>query len=926
MGARFVAIFIVFICVFAATDSDGKRELGENSWDNGVQVIDQHTAEQIWSYCRKKLKYSTEAAKKVDSGLSHSAATIYRGVEFGSSLSVGKIIQKAIDDLPPKEKENILECLRENDFPLQVLSDEQRILCGECQNLFPGWADIPRRYLRRRGGRRQVLETASEPGPEASSLPTPEPSDTDYPSFDLDYPSPIDIDNPPVAMKKFTPIPSQGDSTDNKMYLIGAVIASSMAGIALAALVLFLCVNKDRRDEPKDVQRDDKPLLNDILSPGSTDNGPTMISPSNMSFKAPSTVGSSIGASLAASPGILENAEAFGKIPLPLPPARAAAVAAAAAAAAASGSATPDAGTPAAATATGIAMGTMAAPPAAAGAGVGVVAGATEPAAPTPAPPPPPPPPPPVELAPPPPPPKMGAAAPPPPPRPGHRPPPPLPSKPSPLGGHHRRTSTGGESVASDDSGAPKAKLKPFFWDKVLASPDHSMVWHELKAGSFQFDEEMMEALFGYAAADQKKQKNKDSSSSESTPQFIQIIDPKKAQNLAILLKALNVSSEEVCDALNEGNELPPEFIQTLLKMAPTADEELKLRLYTGDLSLIGPAERFLKALIDIPFAFKRLEALLFVSTFQEEFTSVKQSLATLEAASRELKNSRLFLKLLEAVLKTGNRMNDGTYRGGAQAFKLETLLKLSDVKGTDGKTSLLHFVVHEIIRGEGIRAARRMRDGGSLSSVMTEDLVDDAAHDTEEYYRSIGLQEVAGLSSGLLNVKKAALIDHDIISESVSKLGQARFKTKEFLDTDMKNLEEDSKFYDTLTTFVNQCESDAAWLVEEEKRVMGLVKSTGDYFHGRAGRDEGAHLFVIVRDFLLMVDKSCQDVKSSIKLPSKMPRRDAQSPLLSPSPSHGSPPESTHEMQTRLFPAMRARQLDDEFSSDDDRESTNKT
>ena len=51
--------------------------------------------------------------------------------------------------------------------------------------------------------------------------------------------------------------------------------------------------------------------------------------------------------------------------------------------------------------------------------------------------------------------------------------------------------------------------------------------------------------------------------------------------------------------------------------------------------------------------------------------------------------------------------MNVGTFRGGAQAFKLDTLLKLSDVKGTDGKTTLLHFVVQEIIRSEGIRATR---------------------------------------------------------------------------------------------------------------------------------------------------------------------------------------------------------------------------
>lgn len=62
-----------------------------------------------------------------------------------------------------------------------------------------------------------------------------------------------------------------------------------------------------------------------------------------------------------------------------------------------------------------------------------------------------------------------------------------------------------------------------------------------------------MEALFGYAAADKKKNENRKGSPSDSAPQFIQIIDPKKAQNLAILLKALNVTTEEVCEALKEG-------------------------------------------------------------------------------------------------------------------------------------------------------------------------------------------------------------------------------------------------------------------------------------------------------------------------------------------------------------------------------------
>lgn len=215
-------------------------------------------AELVWNYCIKRFRCNTEATKNLDYGTTYS-------VQFGSSLSLQRTIEKAIADLPPKEKVTILECLRENNFPLQVLNAEQRILPDEFQNLLSGWAGFPRRYLRRKSGRRQVLQTSSETEPTSQFSPASESTDDlDYPApFDLDYPSPLDIDNPSVEMKRYTPMSPQDGGTDNKMFLAGAVIASSMAGIALAALVLFLCVNKDRSDEEqRDVQRDDKPLLN----------------------------------------------------------------------------------------------------------------------------------------------------------------------------------------------------------------------------------------------------------------------------------------------------------------------------------------------------------------------------------------------------------------------------------------------------------------------------------------------------------------------------------------------------------------------------------------------------------------------------------------------------------------------------------------
>lgn len=40
-----------------------------------------------------------------------------------------------------------------------------------------------------------------------------------------------------------------------------------------------------------------------------------------------------------------------------------------------------------------------------------------------------------------------------------------------------------------------------------------------------------------------------------------------------------------------------------------------------------------------------------------------------------------------------------GTQRGAALGFKLDTLLKLADVKGTDRRTSLLHWVVQYLLK-----------------------------------------------------------------------------------------------------------------------------------------------------------------------------------------------------------------------------------
>lgn len=71
--------------------------------------------------------------------------------------------------------------------------------------------------------------------------------------------------------------------------------------------------------------------------------------------------------------------------------------------------------------------------------------------------------------------------------------------------------------------------------------------------------------------------------------------------------------------------------------------------------------------------------------------------MSVVQGACRQLSACQDLTHLLAAVLELGNHLNAGTHRGAAAGFRLDTLLKLADVKGTDRKTSLLHFVVRQL-------------------------------------------------------------------------------------------------------------------------------------------------------------------------------------------------------------------------------------
>lgn len=397
----------------------------------------------------------------------------------------------------------------------------------------------------------------------------------------------------------------------------------------------------------------------------------------------------------------------------------------------------------------------------------------------------------------------------------------------------------------------------------------------------------MIEALFGFT--NNNKWRDHTQSSSSSTHNLVPrtqvfILEPQKSQNTAIILRSLVVSRKEIIDALFEGQGLSADTLEKLIRIAPTPDEEAKILQFNGNLTELADAESFLFHILKaVPSAFICINAMLFRSNYDSEVLQLKESLQILELGCKELRTRGLFLKLLEAILKAGNKMNAGTSRGNAQGFDLSTLQKLSDVKSIDGKTTLLHFVVEQVVRSEGRRVINRNNSLGRNTSKKSKYIDINSTNLTDEEkereYLMLGLPAIAALNIEFSNLKKAATIDYNSFINMCSLLS-TRFSEVERLVSCCSNIEI-AGFVKKMKAFLEDCKEELNVLRKEQIRIMDLVKRTTKYYQSGASKDIGAHpfqLFVIVKDFLDMVDRVRADI---IK---KLERRNAKTGIASPS------------------------------------------
>ncbi|XP_072212494.1 LOW QUALITY PROTEIN: formin-like protein 1 [Excalfactoria chinensis] len=351
---------------------------------------------------------------------------------------------------------------------------------------------------------------------------------------------------------------------------------------------------------------------------------------------------------------------------------------------------------------------------------------APAPAAPPPPPPPPPPPLPgaepgspippapplPTDITPPPAPPLPGAQVPPPPPPlpggPEGSVPPPPPPPPPPLGGPPHAgpgaPPTANGSVKVKKPIQTKFRMPVFNWVALKPSQIDGTVFTELN------DEKVLQELDMSDFEEQFKTKAQGPGldisalkvkATQKAPSKVTLMESNRAKNLAITLRKGGRSIQDICTAIETYDQqaLSLDFLELLLRFLPTEYERTLIGKFEREqqpLEELSEEDQFMIRFSKIPRLAERMNVMIFLGNFSDTAQLLMPQLNAIIAASMSLKSSSKLRNILEIVLAFGNYMNSSK-RGAAYGFRLQSLDALLEMKSTDRKQTLLHYLVRVI-------------------------------------------------------------------------------------------------------------------------------------------------------------------------------------------------------------------------------------
>lgn len=483
--------------------------------------------------------------------------------------------------------------------------------------------------------------------------------------------------------------------------------------------------------------------------------------------------------------------------------------------------------------------------------------------------PPPPPPPPLGGKGPPPPPPPPGGkgpgGAPPPPPPPGGRGPPPPPAKsrggptpPVPPLGSVKGATPSTSAVSSAPPTTPKkAPLKPLHWVKVTRAVQGSL-WADSNrlddhAKGPEIDMSELESLFSAAVPAAVSGVSSDRpggrrASLGAKQEKVHLIDMRRANNCEIMLTKVKMPLPDVMSAVLalDGSILDIDQVENLIKFCPTKEEMDLLKGYTGDKEKLGKCEQFFLEMMKVPRVESKLRVFSFKLQFATQVGDLRRDLKTVNNASKEVRESIKLRQIMQTILSLGNALNQGTARGSAVGFKLDSLLKLTETRARNNKMTLMHY----------------------LCKVLSDKLPD-----------------LLDFHKDLAHVEDASKVQLKSLAEEMQAVSKSLGKVEQELTASENDGSVSEGFQKNLKTFLSMAEADVRSLTSLYSEVGRNADALAHYFGEDPARCPFEQVISILLNFVVMFKRAHDDNCKLVEIERKKAEREAEKERLKNSP-----------------------------------------
>ncbi|KAG5249114.1 formin protein [Salix suchowensis] len=369
----------------------------------------------------------------------------------------------------------------------------------------------------------------------------------------------------------------------------------------------------------------------------------------------------------------------------------------------------------------------------------------------------------------------------------------------------------------------------PLHWVKVTRAMQGSL-WadsqkQENQSRAPEIDISELESLFSAASVSDGRGSIKAGGrgSHINKPEKVQLVDLRRAYNCEIMLTKIKIPLPDMIKAVLalDSSALDIDQVENLIKFCPTKEEMETLRNYTGEKEMLGKCERFFLELMKVPRVEAKLRVFAFRITFSSQVDDLRRNLNSINDATREVKESAKLRQIMQTILTLGNALNQGTARGSAVGFKLDSLLKLSDTRARNNKMTLMHY----------------------LCKLLAEKM-----------------PELLDFDKDLVHLEAASKIQLKTLAEEMQAVSKGLEKVEQELTTSVNDGAISAGFQKVLNSFLDTAESEVRSLISLYSEVGRNADSLSQYFGEDPARCPFEQVTQILVVFVKLFKKSREE------------------------------------------------------------------